>query len=149
MRSFNLPAHTEETIFSCNVGQRPFVFAQCPFVFAGAFEGTGLSRSTAGTLQRDCSSLSPSTMSGLKAQALDPSVPLRKSSHAASDIAPVSPARSQPFRGSLAGHFHSFMALTNLSISSIHLPRLHKSNVPNIKRPVLPNAYYSCTSYRY
>ena len=47
-----------------------------------------------------------------------------KSSHANS-----TPEGSQSFTGGLAGHLHYFMALRDLSSSSIHPSRLHKSNV--------------------
>lgn len=43
--------------------------------FAGPFAGAALSRSPAGIPQRDCSSLSHSTMAGLQT-ALDSSVPV-------------------------------------------------------------------------
>lgn len=68
-RSVNFSAQTEERIFCCNPDQ-------CHFVLTCPFAGTDLSRSTAGTLQRDCSSLSHSTMSGLKAWVLDPTASL-------------------------------------------------------------------------
>lgn len=89
---------------------------------AGPFAGAGLSRSTAGTLQRGCSSLSHSTMAAFQTGALDASVPLLWGPALLAVIqlqCPLQEARLLCWAPPL---LHGLM---NLSISSTHPPKVH------------------------